>query len=255
MVLNRRLCPRTTALLTLFTTILALAGCSTSTTERESSTAAFGTSTTRSESATTDSAPTASSSAIALPDVDLSRLADLRDDFPAGFNAAPPSEPGKESAEYAYLVGDTVSYGRPFTVNPPQCRALLKPVDGLPGADRMGVGAEGPEKQVITVSLNNPVTVPAGLPSAGCDRMSFHVQDDAVRTDGTAERLAAPNIHGAATSAIKITVDGAPYVEYFYVAILDSRAYTEVRARVNPNFQAQPLLPDLLSKAVAAIRE
>ncbi len=31
-------------------------------------------------------------------------------------------------------------------------------------------------------------------------------------------------------------------------------SYTEVRARVNPDFQAEPLLPDLLSKAVTAIR-
>jgi hypothetical protein len=253
MVLNRRLCLRIIALLALSTTGFGLGGCSTSTPAPEPPVQGSEASTTSSATTTTDSAPPAPS-AVALPGVDLSRLNELRDDFPPGFTPAPPSRPGTESDEYAYLVGDTVSYGRPFTVNPPQCRPLLKPVDGLPGADEMGAGAEGPEKQVITVSVNNPVTVPAGLPSTGCDRMSFHVEDDAVRTGGTAERLAAPNIDGAATSAIKITVDGAPYVEYFYVAILDGRAYTEVRARVNPDFQREPLFSDLLSEAVAAIR-
>jgi hypothetical protein len=79
--------------------------------------------------------------------------------------------------------------------------------------------------------------------------MSFHV--DGAVPDGTAERLAAPNIDGAVTNGLKVIFgDG---VDYFYIAILDGRTYVEVMARVAPDFQAEPLLPDLLTKAVAAI--
>jgi hypothetical protein len=41
--------------------------------------------------------------------------------------------------------------------------------------------------------------------------------------------------------------------EYYYIAILDSHVYVHVDARVTPGFPAQPFLPDLLTKAVAAI--
>ncbi len=200
MVLNRPLCWRTPALLMLSSTIFAaLVGCLTDTTATESSAVAPDTSSTRSESATSESRSPAAP--VAPARIDIARLVEVSGDFPAEFPPGPPRGPTKESPEYAHLVGDTVSYGRPFTVDPPQCRGLLDPVDGQAGADRMLVGAQGPGKQVISVIVSNPVAVRAGLPSTGCERMSFHVEDDAVLTLGTAERLAAPNIDGAATSA------------------------------------------------------
>jgi hypothetical protein len=42
--------------------------------------------------------------------------------------------------------------------------------------------------------------------------------------------------------------------EYYYIATLDIHVYVHVDARVTPSFPAQPFLPDLLTKAVAAIR-
>ncbi|MGV0716260.1 DUF5642 family protein [Mycolicibacterium sp. XJ662] len=186
-------------------------------------------------------------------DIDLSRLNEIRGDFPPGFEPEGLSVPERQTAQQAALVGDTMGYGRPFTVEPPHCRALLEPVRGQVGANKIGVGAEGPDRQVITVSVTDPVTVPAGLPSTGCERVAFEVESG-VHTVGTATPLTAPGIDGAATSAIKVATDGFQYTEYFYVAILDSRVFAQVRARVNPEFPTEPVLPDLLVKAVAAVR-
>ncbi|MDQ2636626.1 MAG: DUF5642 family protein [Actinomycetota bacterium] len=195
----------------------------------------------------------ASSAQQPAAEIDLSRLNEIRGDFPPGFEPEGLSVPKRQTAQQAALVGNTVAYGRPFTVEPPHCRAMLEPVRGQVGANKIGVGAEGPDRQVITVSVTDPVTVPAGLPSTGCERVAFHVRSD-VRTVGTATPLTAPGIDGAATSAIKVAIDGIDYVEYFYIAILDGRVFAQVRARVNPEFPAEPLLSGLLTKAVAAVR-
>jgi hypothetical protein len=231
----------------------ALTGCSDSQNESPpttTSTYAAGETTTRSESAISDTPTTATP--VERGDINIARLNVIRGAFPADFPPGPPREPTKEASAYAHLVGGAVSFGKPFTVDPPQCRALLDPVDGQAGAESMLVGAQGPAEQVISVIVSNPVTVPAGLPSTGCERLSFHVENDV--NYGTAARLAAPNIDGAVTSAIKVIPEKSEFVEFNYIAILDGRVFIEVVARVHPNFQAEPLLPDLLSKGVAAIR-
>jgi hypothetical protein len=223
---------RATVLPLLMCAGIALAGCSTSAKEPEN-------------------APPTSADTIA--GYDLARLAEVEGDFPPGFTPSP-FESAKLIPAYVDQVGDLVSYGRPFTVDPPLCRALLKPVGGQVGADTNGSRADGPNKQSIAINADLPVTVSAEIPATGCDRMTFDVKDDAVRTRGTAERISAPAVDGAITEALKIQIDDSPDVEYYYTAILDDRLYVNVAARLNPSFDAQPLLPDLLVKAVAAVR-
>jgi Domain of unknown function (DUF5642) len=227
MVLSRRLA----ALLTVLCAAVALSGCSAAKTEPES-------------------APT---SAEAAAEYDLARLAVMHDDFPPGFIPFP-FELRKLQPTYVDQVSAAVSYGRPFTVDPPQCKSLLKPVDGQAGADSNGSRADGPDKQSISVAADMPVSIPAEIPATGCNRMTYTVQDDRHPSNGTAERITAPSIGGATTFALKIVVDGFPQPEYFYAAILDERVFVDVNARLNPGVQADPLLSDLLVKAVAAIR-
>jgi hypothetical protein len=200
----------------------------------------------RTEATSTPSPPSAA-------EYDLARLGDVENHLPAGFTAYP-FEAAPLDPAFVGQVGAVVSYGKPFSVNPSQCHALLKPVDGQLTARTNGIRADGPDKQSIAVNADAPVTVATGVPATGCDQMTFDVDDDAVRTFGAGERIAAPAIDGATTEALKIQFDGATAVQYSYSAILDDRLYVNVAARLDPNFDAQPLLPDLLVQAVAAVR-
>jgi hypothetical protein len=184
---------------------------------------------------------------------DLSRLSELEDDFPPDFT---PGNSEVEKLHHVYVpsVGAVVSGSKQYTADPPQCSLLLKPVKGVAGSDSIGILADGLESRSIGVGAYVPVDVPAEIPATGCDRMTYTVPDDHRPYSGTAERIAAPAIDGATTYALKTTIDGFGDPEYFYAAILDNRAYVNVNARLAPDFEAQPLLPDLLVKAVAAIR-
>jgi hypothetical protein len=179
---------------------------------------------------------------------DLARLVALEHDFPPGFSVHA-GEVQQAHAQVVDQVGTTVSYGKSFAVDPPQCRALLKPVDGTVGANFLGLRGDGPDEQTIYVGADDQVTVPAKIPATGCDRITFDV--DSALPNGTASRIAAPKIAGATTVAFKVQY--AP-PEYYYIAILNDHVYVHVDARVSPGFHAQPFLPDLLVKAVAAIR-
>jgi hypothetical protein len=203
---------------------------------------------------TTATEPTAS-----LPasrDYDLFRIAKLDIALPPGFTPAPtPATVAMVQRRWADSVGAAVSYGSPFTVDPAECRPLLKQVDVYEGADSIGIRNDGPHRGGgISLSAYDPVTVPATIPSTGCDRMTYAVNDAAVPTSGTVERIAAPEIDGATTVALKVEVNGFPDDDYYYSAILEDRVFVNVQARVDPSFQAQPILPDMLVDAVAAIR-
>jgi hypothetical protein len=189
----------------------------------------------------------------AIKRFDVARIAELKNDFPRGFVAVP-TQPVNVQPQWVDSVGTVVSSGKRFTVDPPQCRALLKPVDGEIGADSMHIRGDGADEQSISVGAVTSVTVAAEIPSAGCDRMTYKVESDAVPTSGTVERIPAPTVAGATTIALKVEVDGFPNTEYSYAAILDGRNYVDVQARLAPGFHAGTLLPDVLVKAVNAVR-
>jgi Domain of unknown function (DUF5642) len=189
----------------------------------------------------------------AADEYDLSKLSELEDDFPPGFI---PGKPEVLKLQHVWVasVGSVVSSGKQFTVDPSRCQVLLKPVNGEAGADTIGIRADGLEERTIAVGADMPVTVAGQIPATGCDRTTYAVPDDDYPRTGTVERIAAPSIDRATTLALKITTDGFPDPEYSYVAILDNRVFVDVQARLAPDFKAQPLLPDLLVNAVAAIR-
>jgi hypothetical protein len=139
-------------------------------------------------------------------------------------------------------------------VDPSKCRPLLKPVDGQVGSDSMHIrGVEG-DQTTISLGAVNPVTVPAAIPSAGCERFAYTVDQAEHPMKGNVNQLEAPEIDGATTVALRYDVEGFPEVEYSYAAILDGRVYVDVQARLAPDFQAEPVLSALLVKAVAAVR-
>jgi hypothetical protein len=230
---------RGAALLTVISAAVALVSCSTETTG----------------SATSAVASTAASTSVsAAPGFDVSRLNQLSADFPPGFVAGPPSVPLKIGQQVLPSVGAVATYGEPFTVDPAKCRPLLKPVDGQLGSDSMHIRGVESDQTTISLGAENPVTVPAEIPSAGCERFAYTVDEAEHHMRGTVERLEAPEIEGAMTIALRYDVEGFPNVEYSYAAILDGRVYVDVQARLAPDFQAEPVLSALLVRAVAAVR-
>jgi hypothetical protein len=232
---------RAAVLLMVLCTTVALAGCSSSSTTTGTATA-----------------PPPSSAAVTRK-VDLLRLAEIKDAFPPGYAANPLYGPQKLDAREAESAGDFVSYGEPLTVEPDPCRVLLNPIRANAGAETASVTtATEPQDPFIAVSVYDPVSVPAAIPGSGCDRFTFVVKT--AIPDGMVERLAAPSIDGASTYALKaiVTVDNNPvegqFVEYFYTAILDGRTFVNLWARVPSDFTPEPALPDLLTKAVTALR-
>ncbi len=189
----------------------------------------------------------------AAEDYDVGRISQVEDAMPEGFVPFP-TDVRKLQHQLVPQVGTVVSYGKPFTVEPAQCRPLLKPVDAQAGADSAGFRADGIEKRSIGVGADMPIIVPAAIPTTGCDRMTYRVEDETHPTSGTVERIAAPEIDGATTLALKITVDGFPDPDYAYTAIVDDRLYVDVQARLAPDYPAQPMLSDLLVQAVDAVR-
>src|SRR5882757_7218077 len=121
MVPSRRLA----ALLTALCTAVVLSGCSTSVKKSE------------------NAPPTSAETAVGY---ELARLSEVKDDFPADFTPFP-FKMATLDPVYVDQVGAVVSYGKPFTVDPPLCRALLKPVNGRVGADTNGSRFDGPNKQ------------------------------------------------------------------------------------------------------------
>ncbi|OBG19814.1 hypothetical protein A5765_01815 [Mycolicibacterium celeriflavum] len=201
-----------------------------------------------------DSAPeSTSASTQATAEFDLSKLSQLEDDMPPGF-VPYPSEVRRLQQLYVAGVGSVVSNGKPFEADPPQCHVLLKPVDGQAGAESVGIRADGTEKRTIAVGADVPVSVPAQIPTVGCERLRYTVPDDDQPRSGTAERIAAPDIDGATTYALELTTDGFGDPEYYYAAILDDRVYVDVQARLAPEFDAEPVLAGLLREAVSVIR-
>ncbi|HET9876096.1 MAG TPA: DUF5642 family protein [Mycobacterium sp.] len=222
--------------------------------------------------------PPASSSTSAAPAAayDISRVDNVKNDFPPGFTAE--SHPAK-TLDQQDIDG---SGANPFTgakVDPPQCRALLVPpyTDPSVGTQAAGVSAEGDQGNIDVVAFGLPKPIPASEPPAGCDHVSVSGSPEAT---GTAESIPAPKIDGVTTTAVKFSAsdqdqdqdqdqggdqdqdgdqdqggDGdADEPNYIFTAALNDQTSVVVTGSTDPQLNPQQLLSDLLVKAVAAVR-
>jgi Domain of unknown function (DUF5642) len=182
---------------------------------------------------------------------DILSLTKIKHDFPDGYvvEESPQTTLAKEQADG---VGNAITFDAPVTVDPPQCMPVLKPIH-LPGDTKsVVVRASGPQGQ-ISVSANqvlNPIAI--NKPPDGCDRVSYTMED--LQQRGTAERIVPPALDGGAAQAVKITVDRVNLADYFYVATLGDRLVIDLHARLDPKYDAVPVLSGLLTKAVNALR-
>jgi hypothetical protein len=190
-------------------------------------------------------------SAEAEPGTDISRVANVKGDFPPGFavEVHPSAVAGQhdvEDPEIASLAG--------ARLDPPQCRSAVIPPYAEPavGTEAAGVAADGDQGSIDVVAYRSPTPIPLPQPPAGCDRvLVFGAPEDT----GAIERIPAPNIAGVTTTASKLTTNEEPAdPEYLFTAAIDDRVAVVVTGSPGAELNPQQFLSDLLVKATAAVR-
>jgi hypothetical protein len=197
--------------------------------------------------------PPSSSSASAAPAAkyDISRVDNVKNDFPPGFK--PDSRPEKTLDQDDIANSGII----PFTqakFDPPQCRALLIPpyADPSVGTQAAGVSGDGDQGEIYVVAMQLPQPVPASPPPAGCDHVSL---SGAPEVTGTAEPIPAPKIDGVTTTGSKLTpADQNADPEYMFTAALGDQTTVVVMGGAAEELNPQQLLSDLLVKATSAVR-
>ena len=192
--------------------------------------------------------------------IDLSRLGEIAQAFPPDYPANAVSGVRELDAQRAGGVGDFYSHGKPLETDPEPCRTLLHPVLARAGEQWAAVNhSAGPEGPFISVEADDAIGVPIAIPESGCEDFTFTA--DRAFPGGTVEQLPAPALEAATAYALEVHFDVTnpgsaepPIVDYLYVAILGGSTLVTVWARVPTDFADQPALPDLLTKAVAALR-
>jgi hypothetical protein len=190
-------------------------------------------------------------SAEAEPGPDISRVVNVKGDFPPGFGvevhpAAVVGQRDVEDPEFASLAG--------ARLDPPQCRSAVIPPYAEPavGTEAAGVTADGDQGGIDVVAYRSPEPIPLSEAPAGCDRvLVFGDPEDT----GVIERIPAPNIAGVSTTASKLTTNEEPAdPEYLFTAAIDDRIAVVVTGSAEAGLNPQQFLSDLLVKATAAVR-
>jgi hypothetical protein len=237
----RRITAQITPVLVTLGVSALLAACGNSTTEHPPTSA---------PSAQPQPPSSTSASAAAPAAYDISRIDNLKDDFPPGFTVE--THPAK-TLDQSDIDSSRMNEFTQAQVDPPQCRGLVIPpyTDPSVGAQAAGVRADGDQGTVYVVAHRMPEAVPVSQPPAGCDRVSLSGSPEAT---GTAERIPAPEIAGATTTGAKLSTSKEEDPDYIFTAALDDQTSIVVIGGIDPSLNPQQFLSDLLVKAAAAVR-
>jgi hypothetical protein len=176
---------------------------------------------------------------------DIASVTAIKDDFPPGYvvEVSPQTTLAKEQAD---SVGNAITFDAPVTVDPPQCLPVLKPIHLPANTKSVEVRASGPQG-LITVTTNQvPDPIAVTKAPGGCERMSY-TQDDLHRR-GTVERITAPAVDGGYAQAVKLTTERVNLADYFYIATVGDRIVVDLHARMDPKYDAPPMLSGLMTK-------
>ncbi|HEU4361920.1 MAG TPA: DUF5642 family protein [Mycobacterium sp.] len=193
----------------------------------------------------------AQSSASQPAGYDISKVDDVKDDFPSGFTAQ--AHPAK-TLDQQDINGSQIAAFIGAQVDPPQCRSVVIPPYAEPvvGTQAAGVRAEGDQGAMYVVALRSPKPNPISPPPAGCDQIALSGSPEA---SGTVEQVPAPDIAGVTTTGVKLTTDDPDDdPDYLYTAALDDQTAVVVMGSADTQLDPQKFLADLLVKAVSAVR-
>jgi hypothetical protein len=194
--------------------------------------------------------PTASPSSSNAPAYDISRVDNVKNDFPPGFTVD--AHPSRTLDQHDIDSPDTDPFAG-ATVDPPQCRPAIIPRNANPlvSTQAAGVSGHGDRGEIDVAALRSPQPVSASQPPAGCDRVTISGSPE---VSGIAERVPAPNIDGVTTTGVKVSATGEEDAEYLFTAALNDQTTVIVTGTADAELNPQQLMSDLLVKAVSAVR-
>ena len=182
-------------------------------------------------------------------DLDVGRLSEAADIFPAGYVAAglPKAVVSREEAEQLAGMHRAV----PISYDPPRCRSLAEPFRMTEGSETAGIRSSEP-RTISVLAARMPLPGPDPLVAPGCTKVAMNSPGSMT---GTAEAIPAPQIPGAGTLATRSRIEGTEggatrtIETYTLVAVLSPRTSVMVQGSEDPK-----LLGELLVKAVAKVR-
>jgi Domain of unknown function (DUF5642) len=203
----------------------------------------------------TSSSPSAKAQPAAVPtkpsgEYDISRIAQLANQFPPGYSVTPIPRRTLSQDEADNFGGQFKKFG--MTVDPPQCNAALKSVHVVAGSQLQGLSATGPQ-DIAVIGAQSPQPKPSSPVIEGCDHIVLTAPG---KETGTADILPGPAISGVTTNGMKMHLDitlpdGASKTMdlLMYMAALGDKTAVTVTGQSDTQ-----LLEALLVKAVTAVR-
>jgi Domain of unknown function (DUF5642) len=180
---------------------------------------------------------------------DISRIANVANDFPPGFTVAP----GRHTVVTQQMVDSLAGLagGLKPAVDPPQCTPATQG-NVVVGTQMQSVSADGPQHVAVMATQTAQVNPASSVPT-GCEHVSLTMNDGSA-SHGTEDTVTSPTITGIPTYGFKIHWESAPITGepkdiYKYDAVLSDKTVVGVQGESDPQ-----LLQDLLIKAVSAIR-
>ncbi|WP_343577503.1 DUF5642 family protein [Mycobacterium sp.] len=192
----------------------------------------------------------APSSSSAPAGADISRVDNVKNDFPPGFTVE--VHPARTLNRHDLGSSDIDPFAG-TTVDPPHCGpAIIPPNTTLSIGTQVAAVSGHADRGIIEVdALRLPKPIAPVPPPAGCDTVTLSGSPE---VSGTAERVPAPTIDGVTTTAIKTTGAGQEDPEYLFTAALNDHTTVMVTGNTDAALNPQHVMSDLLVKAVLAVR-
>lgn len=182
---------------------------------------------------------------------DISRLSELHDQFPPGFDRV-------QSTNVAILGPDAekffaVGVGDIVKVEPPLCRSVLQPVRAPQDAQYMMIGGVG-RGAILVGAVSSASPLGKAVVPKGCERVSLTQRVGGRLVVSTVTRQPGPPIDGVITAeSIAVSSQGATK-SYVFAAFLSDNVAVTSEGILPGTPDAEELLSGMLVKAVNVLR-
>jgi hypothetical protein len=184
-------------------------------------------------------------------DYDISKLAQLKDEFPPGFDrvqGTPVATLGADAGTFfAIGVGDIVK------VDPPLCRSVLQPVRAPQDAQFIMIGGIG-RGAIMVGAVNSPTPLGKAAVPKGCEQVAVTQRLAGRRVTSTVTRRPGPAIEGVVTTESAAVIAETGMKSYVFAAFLSETVAVSAEGILPGNANAEDLLSGMLIKAVNVVR-